>query len=107
MVVVCACVAGGCRGPLFVLGPFVLAGDGLRGGALFGCFSRGFFICGKDHGLCSFFLLASSVRERERFIFWITARPHAIGVVCGGCLSVFVRFLGLSLFCDSSDLKGF
>ena len=21
----CACVAGGCRGPLFVLGPFVLA----------------------------------------------------------------------------------
>ena len=69
MVVVCACVAGGCRGPLFVLGPFVLAGDGLRGGALFGCFSRGFFICGKDHGLCSFFLLASSVRERERFIF--------------------------------------
>ena len=89
MVVVCACVAGGCRGPLFVLGPFVLAGDGLRGGALFGCFSRGFFICGKDHGFCSFFLLASSVRERERFIFWITARPRIVF----GVWWLFVLFL--------------
>lgn len=51
------------------------------------------------------FLLASSVRERERFLdngqaahcFW------CVVVVC----FVFVRFLGLSLFCDSSDLKGF
>ncbi len=68
MVVVCACVAGGCRGPLFVLGPFVLAGDGSCGGAFIdGCFSRGFFICGKDHVFS--FLLASSVRKRERFIF--------------------------------------
>ena len=107
MVVVCACVAGGCRGPLFVLGPFVLAGDGLRGGALFGCFSRGFFICGKDHGLCSFFLLASSVRERERFIFLDNGQAaHCFWCVVVVCF-VFVRFLGLSLFCDSSDLKGF
>ena len=68
MVVVCACVAGGCQGPLFVLGPFVLAGDGLRGGALFGCFSRGFSFVGKIMVLF-LFLLASSVRERERFIF--------------------------------------
>ena len=101
------CVAGGCRGPLFVLGPFVLAGDGLRGGALFGCFSRGFFICGKDHGLCSFFLLASSVRERERFIFWITARPRTVF----GVWWLFVLFLSgfwaFHCFFDSSDLKGF
>ena len=40
------------------------------------------------------FLLASSVRERERFIFWITARPHAIGVVCGGCLFCFCQVFG-------------
>ena len=46
------CVAGGCRGPLFVLGPFVLAGDGLRGGAFVWVLFAWFFICGKDHG-CS------------------------------------------------------
>ena len=87
------CVAGGCRGPLFVLGPFVLAGDGLRGGALFGCFSRGFFICGKDHGFVpfSFGLVGSG---EGTFYFWITARPHAIGVVCGGCLFCFCQVFG-------------
>ena len=87
------CVAGGCRGPLFVLGPFVLAGDGLRGGALFGCFSRGFFHLWERSWLFSSFL-ASSVRRGERFIFWITARPHAIGVVCGGCLFCFCQVFG-------------
>ena len=92
MVVVCACVAGGCRGPLFVLGPFVLAGDGLRGGALFGCFSRGFFICGKDHGFVpfSFGLVGSG---EGTFYFWITARPRTV-VVCGGCLFCFCQVFG-------------
>ena len=72
------CVAGGCRGPLFVLGPFVLAGDGLRGGALFGCFSRGFSFVGKIM-VCvpfSFGLVGSG----EGTFFWITARPRT---VCG------------------------
>ena len=106
MVVVCACVAGGCRGPLFVLGPFVLAGDGLRGGALFGCFSRGFFICGKDHGLCSFFFWPRRF-GRGNVFFWITARPRT---VCG-VWWLFVLFLSgfwaFHCFVDSSDLKGF
>ena len=44
--------------------------------------------------LFSFGLVGSGGRT---FYFWITARPHAL-FVCGGCLSVFVRFLGLSLF---------
>ena len=44
--------------------------------------------------LFSFGLVGS---EEGTFYFWITARPHAV-FVCGGCLSVFVRFLGLSLF---------
>ena len=80
MVVVCVCVAGGCRGPLFVLGPFVLAGDGLRGGAfVMGAFRVVFFICGKDHG-CSLLFLASSVRKGRTFYFWITARPRTFGV---------------------------
>ena len=105
MVVVCACVAGGCRGPLFVLGPFVLAGDGLRGGAFVdGCFSRGFFICGKDHG-CSLFFWPR--RFGRGNVLFLDNGQAAHRVVCGGCLSVFVRFLGLSLFFDSSDLKGF
>ena len=68
MVVVCVCVAGGCRGPLFVLGPFVLAGDGLRGGAfVMGAFRVVFSFVGKIMVLF-LFLLASSVRERERFL---------------------------------------
>ena len=106
MVVVCACVAGGCQGPLFVLGPFVLAGDGLRGGALFGCFSRGFFICGKDHGFVpfSFGLVGSG---EGTFYFWITARPRTVF----GVWWLFVLFLSgfwaFHCFCDSSDLKGF
>ena len=105
MVVVCACVAGGCRGPLFVLGPFVLAGDGLRGGALFGCFSRGFFICGKDHGLCSFFFWPRRFGRGNVFLDNGQA-AHCLWCVVVVCF-VFVRFLGLSLFFDSSDLKGF
>ena len=105
MVVVCACVAGGCRGPLFVLGPFVLAGDGLRGGAFVWVLFAWFFsFVGKIMVVLFFFGLVGS--KGRTFYFWITARPHAL-FVCGGCLSVFVRFLGLSLFCDSSDLKGF
>ena len=77
------CVAGGCRGPLFVLGPFVLAGDGLRGGALYGCFSRGFFICGKDHG-CSLLFLASSVRKGRTFFLDNGQAAHfwCVVVVC-------------------------
>ena len=106
MVVVCACVAGGCQGPLFVLGPFVLAGDGLRGGALFGCFSRGFFICGKDHGLCSFFFWPRRFGRGNVLFLDNGQAAHCFWCVVVVCF-VFVRFLGLSLFCDSSDLKGF
>ena len=70
-----------------------------------GCFRVVFLLVGKImFVLPSFGLVGSGGRM---FYFWITARPHAIGFGCGGCLSVFVRFLGLSLFCDSSDLKGF
>ena len=72
---------------------------------LFGCFSRGFFICGKDHGLCSFFFWPR--RFGRGNVFWITARPHAIGVVCGGCLFCFCQVFGPFIVCDSSDLKGF
>lgn len=98
MVVVCACVAGGCRGPLFVLGPFVLAGDGLRGGAfVWVLFAWFFHLWERSWLFSSFFGLVGSEGENVLF-FWITARPHAL-FVCGGCLSVFVRFLGLSLFC--------
>ena len=96
MVVVCACVAGGCRGPLFVLGPFVLAGDGLRGGALFGCFSRGFFICGKDHGCSLFFWPRRFGRGNVLFLDNGQA-AHCLWCVVVVCF-VFVRFLGLSLF---------
>ena len=67
MVVVCVCVAGGCRGPLFVLGPFVLAGDGLRGGAFVWVLFAWFFHLWERSWLFSSFL-ASSVRERERFL---------------------------------------
>ena len=96
MVVVCVCVAGGCRGPLFVLGPFVLAGDGLRGGALFGCFSRGFFICGKDHG-CSLLFWPRRF-EGENVLFLDNGQAaHCFWCVVVVCL-FFVRFLGLSLF---------
>ena len=93
MVVVCACVAGGCRGPLFVLGPFVLAGDGSCGGAFIdGCFSRGFFhLWERSCVLFSFGLVGS---EEGTFYFWITARLHAIGVVCGGCLFCFCQVFG-------------
>ena len=90
------CVSGGCRGPLFVLGPFVLTGDGLRGGAFVWVLFAWFFHLWERSWLFSSFL-ASSVRKGRTFYFWITARPHAL-FVCGGCLSVFVRFLGLSLF---------
>lgn len=92
-------------GPLFVLGPFVLAGDGLRGGALFGCFSRGFFICGKDHG-CSLLFWPRRF-EGENVLFLDNGQAaHCLWCVVVVCF-VFVRFLGLSLFFDSSDLKGF
>ena len=70
-----------------------------------GAFRVVFSFVGKIMVVLFFFGLVGS--KGRTFYFWITARPHAIGVVCGGCLSVFVRFLGLSLFCDSSDLKGF
>ena len=78
MVVVCACVAGGCRGPLFVLGPFVLAGDGLRGGAFvwvlfawfFHLWERSWFVF-----LFSFGLVGSG---EGTFYFWITARPRTV-----------------------------
>ena len=68
MVVVCVCVAGGCRGPLFVLGPFVLAGDGLRGGAFVWVLFAWFFHLWERSWLFSSFL-DSSVRRGERFIF--------------------------------------
>ena len=68
MVVVCACVAGGCRGPVFVLGPVVLAGDGLRGGAFVWVLFAWFFHLWERSWLFSSFL-ASSVRRGERFIF--------------------------------------
>ena len=64
MVVVCVCVAGGCRGPLFVLGPFVLAGDGLRGGAfVMGAFRVVFSFVGKIMLFSSFFGLVGSEGE--------------------------------------------
>ena len=78
------CVAAPCLGAFRVVFSFV--------GKIMVCVPFSFGLVGSGEGT---------------FYFWITARPHAIGVVCGGCLSVFVRFLGLSLFCDSSDLKGF
>ena len=92
MVVVCACVAGGCQGPLFVLGPFVLAGDGLRGGALFWVLFAWFFhLWERSCVLFSFSLVGSG---EGTFYFWITARLHAIGVVCGGCLFCFCQVFG-------------
>ena len=94
MVVVCVCVAGGCRGPLFVLGPFVLAGDGLRGGAFVWVLFAWFFHLW-ERSCCSLLFLASSVRKGRMF-FWITARPRTVFGVWW--LFVFVRFLGLSLF---------
>ena len=97
MVVVCACVAGGCQGPLFVLGPFVLAGDGLRGGALFGCFSRGFFICGKDHGFVPFSFGLVGSGEGTFYFLDNGQAVHCFWCVVVVCF-VFVRFLGLSLF---------
>ena len=97
MVVVCACVAGGCQGPLFVLGPFVLAGDGLRGGALFGCFSRGFFICGKDHGFVPFSFGLVGSGEGTFYFLDNGQAAHCFWCVVVVCF-VFVRFLGLSLF---------
>ncbi|MDC7117812.1 hypothetical protein, partial [Corynebacterium amycolatum] len=72
---------------------------------LFGCFSRGFFICGKDHG-CSLLFWPRRF-EGENVLFLDNGQAAHCFLVCGGCLSVFVRFLGLSLFFDSSDLKGF
>ena len=105
MVVVCVCVAGGCRGPLFVLGPCVLAGDGLRGGAfVWVLFAWFFHLWERSWLFSSFFGLVGSEGENVLFLdngqaahFW------CVVVVC----FVFVRFLGLSLFFDSSDLKGF
>ena len=68
MVVVCVCVAGGCRGPLFVLGPFVLAGDGLRGGAfVMGAFRVVFSFVGKIMLFSSFFGLVGSEGENVFF----------------------------------------
>ncbi|MCQ9351421.1 hypothetical protein, partial [Corynebacterium sp. 5QC2CO] len=72
---------------------------------LFGCFSRGFFHLWERSWLfSSFFGLVGSEGENVLFLdngqaahFW------CVVVVC----FVFVRFLGLSLFFDSSDLKGF
>ena len=66
--------------------------------------SCGFSSCGKDHVLF-FFLLASSVREGERFL--------DNGQAACICLCVVVVCLFLSgfwafhCFFDSSDLKGF
>ena len=97
MVVVCACVAGGCRGPLFVLGPFVLAGDGLRGGALFGCFSRGFSFVGKIM-VCVPFSFGLVGSGEGTFYFLDNGQAaHCFWCVVVVCF-VFVRFLGLSLF---------
>ena len=69
-----------------------------------GAFRVVFSFVGKIMVVLFFFGLVGL--KGRTFYFWITARPHAL-FVCGGCLSVFVRFLGLSLFFDSSDLKGF
>ena len=96
MVVVCACVAGGCRGPLFVLGPFVLAGDGLRGGALFGCFSRGFSFVGKIM-VCVPFSFGLVGSGEGTFFLDNGQAVHCFWCVVVVCF-VFVRFLGLSLF---------
>ena len=88
------CVAGGCRGPLFVLGPFVLAGDGLRGGAfVMGAFRVVFSFVGKIMLFSSFFGLVGS--EGENVFLDNGQAAHCCGV---WWLFVFVRFLGLSLF---------
>ena len=69
MVVVCACVAGGCRGPLFVLGPFVLAGDGLRGGAfVWVLFAWFFHLWERSWLFSSFFGLVGSEGENVLFL---------------------------------------
>ena len=83
-------------GPLFVLGPFVLAGDGLRGGAfVMGAFRVVFSFVGKIMLFSSFFGLVGSEGEN---VFWITARLRTVfWCVVVVCL-FFVRFLGLSLF---------
>ena len=83
---------------MFVLGPFVLAGDGLRGGALFGCFSRGFFICGKDHGFVPFSFGLVGSGEGTFYFLDNGQAAHCFWCVVVVCF-VFVRFLGLSLFC--------
>ena len=71
------CVAGGCRGPLFVLGPFVLAGDGLRGGAFVWVLFAWFFsFVGKIMVVLFFFGLVGS--KGRTFYFWITARPRTV-----------------------------
>ena len=58
------CVAGGCRGPLFVLGPFVLAGDGLRGGAfVWVLFAWFFHLWERSWLFSSFFGLVGSEGE--------------------------------------------
>ena len=69
MVVVCVCVAGGCRGPLFVLGPFVLTGDGLRGGAFVWVLFAWFFsFVGKIMVVLFFFGLVGSEGENVLFL---------------------------------------
>ena len=69
MVVVCVCVAGGCRGPLFVLGPFVLTGDGLRGGAFVWVLFAWFFSFVGKIMVVLFFFWPRRFGRGERFIF--------------------------------------
>ena len=73
---------------------------------LFGCFSRGFFICGKDHG-CS--LLFWPRRFEGENVLFLDNGQAACTVF--GVWWLFVLFLSgfwaFHCFFDSSDLKGF
>ena len=77
------CVAAPCLGAFRVVFSFV--------GKIMVCVPFSFGLVGSGEG--TFFL----DNGQAAHCFW------CVVVVC----FVFVRFLGLSLFCDSSDLKGF
>ena len=105
MVVVCACVAGGCRGPLFVLGPCVLAGDGLRGGAfVWVLFAWFFHLWERSWLFSSFFGLVGS--EGENVLFLDNGQAAHFWCVVVVCLFLS-GFWAFHCFFDSSDLKGF
>ena len=57
-----------------------------------GAFRVVFSFVGKIMVVLFFFGLVGS--KGRTFYFWITARLHAIGVVCGGCLFCFCQVFG-------------